>query len=107
MRFIHQIDTAMVLYESAELMIAIIVVVVLVRWIVLAVIGSHLTFYLTLNDLHLIKANQTYASIPKVTRTISNPTPSTARALSNNMTVGTIPAVTNFCASLSDCDERN
>ena len=103
----HQAASAMVLSESVELITTINVAAVFVRLMVLAVIGSHLSIFGMSYTLEINRESQTYARIPKVMRTISNPTESTTRALSNNMTVGTMPAVTNFCASLSDCDARN
>jgi hypothetical protein len=48
MRLIHQTDKAIMLSASEELIISIKVVVVFVREIVLAVIGSHLIIYFVL-----------------------------------------------------------
>jgi len=47
---------------------------------------------------------KTYASTPNAINTMSSPTASTARAFSNSMRVGTVPAVTSFWASLSDAE---
>ena len=106
-RSIHQIVNAKMLTEYVVLSIAIKVAVVFVRWMVFAVIGSHLTVcWMSEKWIHGQTKHRTYASTPKVFRTISSPTSLIARALSNNITVGTIPCVTNFCASLLDCKHR-
>jgi hypothetical protein len=50
------------------------------------------------------KRIKTYASTPNAINTTSSPIASAARAFSNSMRVGTVPAVTSFWASLLDAE---